>query len=81
MACLKELLRQQVVDQKVYDQKLIDDTLRKLAWDGLQKNIVMVGDMMIDKRTGEMLDREVDSTYWKNILRVDFMILVGHKTT
>ena len=29
------------------------------------KNIVMDGDMMIDKRTGEVLDPEVDSTYWK----------------
>ena len=66
VACLKELRRQQVNDQKVHDKKLMDDTLRKLAWDGLQKNIVMDDDMMIDKRTGELLDCEVDSTYWKN---------------
>ena len=66
MACLKELRGQQAIDQKVCDKKLMDDTLRKLAWDGLQKNIVMDGDMMIDKRIGELLDREVDSTYWKN---------------
>ena len=31
MAC------QQVVDQKIYDQKLMEDTMRKLAWEGLQK--------------------------------------------
>ena len=44
----------------------MDDTIRKLAWEGLQKNIVMDGDgMMIDKRTGEVLDPEVDLTYWK----------------
>ena len=40
--------------------------LRKLAWDGLQKNVVMDGDMMIDRRTGEELDPEVDFTYWKD---------------
>ena len=44
----------------------MDDTIRKLAWEGLQKNIVMDGDTMIDKRTGEVLNPEVDSTYWKD---------------
>ena len=66
MACLDELRKQQVIDQKVYDQKLMEDTMRKLAWEGLQKNIVMDGDTMIDKRTGEVLNPEVDSTYWKD---------------
>ena len=42
----------------------MDDMLRKLAWEELQKNIVMDGDMMIDKRTDELLDPEVDSMYW-----------------
>ena len=50
----------------MYDQKLMDDTLRKLAREGLQKNIVMDGDTMIDKRTDEVLSPEADSTYWKN---------------
>ena len=45
----------------------MDDTIRKLAWDGLgQKNIVMDGDTMIDKRTGEVMGPEVDSPYWKD---------------
>ena len=66
MACLDELRKQQIIDQKVCDQKLIDDTVRKLAWEGLQKNIVLNGDRMIDKRTGEALGPEVDSTYWKD---------------
>ena len=66
MACLDELRKQQVVDQKIYDQKLMEDTMRKLAWEGLQKNIVIDGDTMIDKRTGEVLDPEADSTYWKD---------------
>ena len=66
MACLDELRKQQIIDQHVYDQRLIDDTVRKLAWEGLQKNIAMNDDMMIDKRTGEVLDPEVDCTYWKD---------------
>ena len=66
MACLDELRKQQIIDQHVYDQKLMEDTMRKLAWEGFQKNIVMDGDTMIDKRTGEVLDPEVDSTYWKD---------------
>ena len=66
MACLDELGKQQVIDQKVYDQKLMEDTMRKLAWEGLQRNIVMDGDTVIDKRTGEVLDPEVDPTYWKD---------------
>ena len=65
MACLDELRKQRIIDEHVYDQKLMDDTIRKLAWDGLQKNMVMDGDMMIDKRTGVVLSPEVDSTYWK----------------
>ena len=52
MACLDELWKQQVIDQKTYDQKLMEDTMRKLAWEGLHRNIVMDGDTMIDKRTG-----------------------------
>ena len=66
MACLNELRKKQVIDEKVYDEKLMYGTLRKLAWDELQKNIVMDGDTMIERRTGEVLDPEVDSTYWKN---------------
>ena len=66
MACLDELRKQQIIDQHVYDQKLMEDTIRKLTWEGLQKNIVMDGDTMIDKRTGEVLNPEVDSTYWKD---------------
>ena len=55
-----------IIDQHVYDQRLMDDTLRRLAWDGLQKTIVRDDDRMIDKRTGEVLNPEVDSTYWKD---------------
>ena len=37
MACLDELRKQQTINQHVYDLRLMDDTLRKLAWKGLQK--------------------------------------------
>ena len=54
-ACLYELRKRQAIDQHVYDQKLMDNTIRKLAWEGLQKNIVKDDDnTMIDKRTGEV---------------------------
>ena len=68
MACLNEIRRQQIIDQYVYDQRLMENAIRKLASDGLQKNIVMDGDTMIDKRIGEVLGPEVDSTYWKDKL-------------
>ena len=65
MACLDELRKQHVINQYVYDQSLMKDTIRKLAWGGLQKNILIDDDTMIDKRTGKWLDPEADSTYWK----------------
>ena len=46
----------------------MEDMMRKLAWEGLQKNIAMDGDTMIDMRTGKVLNLEVDSIYWKNKL-------------
>ena len=63
MACLDELRKQQIIDQHMYDQRLMDDTIRKLAWGGFQKNIVMDGERMIDKRTGMRLGPEADLTY------------------
>ena len=52
--------------QRVHDQKLMDNTVRKLTWEGLQKDMVMGGDMMTDRRKGEVLDPEVGFTYWKD---------------
>ena len=63
MVCLAELRKQETIDQHVYDQNLMEDTMRKLGWKGLQKIIVMDSDTMIDKRTGKVLNSEVDSTY------------------
>ena len=81
MAYLNELQKQQVIDQKIYDQKLMKDIVRKLTWEGLQKNIVMDGDTIIDKRTGEVLDAEVDSTYWKDKFYTNFIVFTDHKIT
>ena len=47
----------------MHDQRLMEDTMSTLAWEGLQKNVVIDGDTMIDKRTGQVLDPEVDSKY------------------
>ena len=44
----------------------MEDTMGKLAWEGLQKNMVMDGDTMIDKQTSEVLNLEVDSMFWKD---------------
>ena len=44
----------------------MEDTMSDLTWEGLQENIMMDSDTMINKRTGEVLGREVDSTYWKD---------------
>ena len=63
MKCMDKLRKQQVIDERMYDQKLIDDTVKTLAWDELQKNIVMDGDMMMDIRTGEIFVPEVDNTH------------------
>ena len=63
MTYLDEILKQQVIGKKSYDRKLMDDTIKKLAWDGLQKNRAMDGDTIIDGRTSEVLDPEVDYIY------------------
>ena len=73
MVCLDELRKQQIIDQKIYDQKLMEDTMSDLTWEGLQKNIMMDSDTMINKRTGEVLGLEVDSTYWKDKFLTDFL--------
>ena len=44
----------------------MEHTMRKLAQEVLQKNIVVDGDTMIDKSTGEVLNPDVDSIYWKD---------------
>ena len=54
VASLDELWKQQMIDQEVYDQKMMEDTMTKLAWEGLQKIIVIDGGTMINKKTGRL---------------------------
>ena len=54
--------------------------MRKVAWEGLQ-HIVMDGDTMIDKRTGEVLNPEVDSALGKINFKPIFIVFTDHKTT
>ena len=56
MAHLDKLRKQQFIHKKVYDQKLMDDTVRKLAWDELQKKYNDGWYTMIDRRTDKVLD-------------------------
>ena len=56
--------------------------MRKLAWERLQKNIVMLDiDTMIDKRTGAVLNPEADSTYGKTNFKAIFMVVIYQKIT
>ena len=80
-ASLDETRKQQVIDQNVYDKRLIEDPVRKAAWEGLQKKIVMDGDMMIDKRTGGVLDLAVAFKYWKEKVLADYIALIDYKIT
>ena len=43
----------------------MENTMRKVAWEGLQRNIVIEDDRMIVKMTAEVLNPEVNSTYSK----------------
>ena len=81
MACLDELQIQQVIDQKVYDQKLMEDTMRKLAWEGLQRNIVMDGDTMIDKRTVRYWILKLIPHIGKTNFKPMLIVFIDHKIT
>ena len=45
----------------------MENMMRKVTWEGLQRNIVIDGDRMIVKMTAEVLNPEVNSTYSKEI--------------
>ena len=81
MACLDELRRQQAIDQHVYDQRLMEDTMRELAWEGLQRNIVMDGDTMIDKGTGEVWILRLILHTGKTSFKTIFTVFIDHKIT
>ena len=81
MACLDELRRQQAIDQHVYDQRLMENTMRELAWEGLQRNIVMDGDTMIDKGTDEVWILRLILHTGKSSFKTIFTVFIGHKIT
>ena len=60
MACLNELRKQQIIVQKY----LIQSWWKK-QWGNSHRreNILMDGDTMIDKGSGEVMDPDVDFTY------------------
>ena len=43
-------------------KKLVDDAIRKLVRDELQKNIVIGGDMIMTRRTSEVVGFQIDCT-------------------
>ena len=57
---MKELKKHKKTDERVYNQKLMKNEIRILAYDSLQKIIVVDDDMVIRKRTDEVLGLEVD---------------------
>ena len=63
--CLDELLKQRLNYKKVYDEKLLDDTVRKLGWKRLEENMAVDGEMMMDRKTAEVLHPEVDYILWE----------------
>ena len=81
MACLDELRKQHVINQKVFDQTLMEDTIRKLAWEGIQKNIVMDSDTMINKRAGEVLILRSILHIGRVSSRPIFIVFIDHKIT
>ena len=66
--CLNKLIKKPAIDKRVHDQKLMENTLGKLTWDSLQKNIVVDDDLVIDKREVKVLGPEVGYTCYKRIL-------------
>ena len=81
MASLNEPRKQHTIDQHLYDQRLMDDTIKKLVWDGLQKHIMMNDDTMIDKRTGEVWILDLIPHTGKINFKLIFMVFTEHKIT
>ena len=59
----------------------MEDTMRKLAWEGLQRYIAMDGYTMINKKRGELLDPEIDSHTGKTHFKLIFIVFIDHKIT
>ena len=72
---LNVLLKQQVINEKAYIKKLSEYTVMKLAWD----NIVVNGEIMMGKGTGEALGLKADYTCYKEKFEVNFTVFIEIK--
>ena len=59
----------------------MEDTVRKLAWEELQRNIVMDGDTMIDKKTSEIKIMKLILHIAKTNFTLIFIVFIDHKIT
>lgn len=55
-----------MTDERVDNQRLMENIIRKQAWVNIRGNIVVGTDMMIGKRTDEVLGPIIDHTSYKN---------------
>ena len=55
-----------MTDERVDNQRLMENIIRKQALVNIRGNIVVGTDMMIGKRTDEVLDPIIDHTSYKN---------------
>ena len=55
-----------IIDERVHNYRLMENTMRKLVLDSVGKNLVVNEEIMIDKRTGEVLGREVNYACYKD---------------
>ena len=76
-----------MTDERVDDQRLMKNIIRKQAWISIRGNIVVGTDMMIGKRTDEVLGPTIDHTCYKKswdsfcrIIVVNFDMMAGKRT-
>ena len=81
MACLDQLRKQQVIDQKAYDQRLMEDTVRKLAWEGIQRNILTDDDMILIRGQVRCWILKLIPHIGKINFKPIFIVFMDHKTT
>ena len=59
----------------------MEDTVRKLAWEGLQKNIVMDGDTLSIRRQVRCWILKLISHTGKANFKLIFIVFIDHKIT
>ena len=63
----------------MHHQKLIENIVRTLGCDNLQRNIVVDSEMMIDKLIDKIVDPEVNCTHNKDRFETNFMVFIDLK--